>query len=212
MVDYEFISRMEKDLTSMLLTANQSLLESCAPCLVALHKYSETTEKLKIISLNCIAKIKTFMTPQLFNESDNTRYRVVFRLLLVLSLLQRYYDDQSTASEVYQIIMYFCQNMPKNSLYLIPVIAMGNLFRGNPSRMLNEDSLKFIADVFANECLNCKREVIKVLLFAIDSNAGTEIPKPGKIVGINELLGAENDCGVSTGILIFYVSDNSKFP
>jgi hypothetical protein len=87
--------------------------------------------------------------------------------------------------------------MASDSLWVWPVIAMGNCFLGNPSKMLDVDALSFIEDVFKSNCSKIKGEMIKVIISTLDTPPNTEIDKH---VGKIDFVGSENDGGVSTGI------------
>jgi hypothetical protein len=208
-IDSDFVKQMEVEITAILLSANRIVLESCVPCLVVLHKYSHSTEKLKGITINCLIKIKTFMNEEFFSDASNPRFNIVFRLILLISLMKRYYSECSNLTEIYDIIMWFCKNMASDSLWVWPVIAMGNCFLGNPSKMLEGGALSFIGDIFISNCSKIKGEMIKVILYTLENPPNTAINTP---VGKIDLLeNSENDGGVSTGIFELKISDYSDF-
>jgi hypothetical protein len=71
------------------------------------------------------------------SDSGNAKHKIVYRLLLLVSLLYRYGEfDQEKLEEVYDVVSYFCLNLKGHSSWHFPVIAMGYLFTGCPSLMV----------------------------------------------------------------------------
>lgn len=201
-IDDALISTLELDLTKMLSFTSQNVLEKAVPCLVSVLNRSGNTIKLEMMAKSCTSKISTFMDSSLQSNS------LLYRCLLVISLVHRYYtfDDTETRA-TYEQIKYFCEKFKDDeAIWHIPIRSLGFLFLGTPSLMVLPDSFNLMHEIFNSSCIVAQSEIVRVFVEYLEGqNVGGEsnFTYAGKL-DINHLIGSGEafaDAGIPTAIM-----------
>lgn len=196
-----FLKKLEFQLISLLSTGSQQVLEQAVPCICSILTLTEQYQRLEVVLTRCFDFLNKLKADQAVPIPPATA-PVLFRCLLLTSLIIRYYSRSNRRQEGFDLTMHFMSAIPKSQ---VPLIAWGHISLGTPTLFVTRESMAMIQEVLDGSSEPKHMELVKVFITFLESqNEKVEEFTKSTKVDMKVLLGhgsGFSESGISSALM-----------